>query len=157
MIYLSSRAIGQAGPTRSYVKRLKQKDGSSLPPGPVLMSPDRLLKSFTREIIFRRPNELKVKLLGDVCACFPFDSVPVWAGFGNRNTDVIAYREIGIPGSRIFTVDSRGAVHSSDPTSPRSDTSSYKKMAAEVNSVFPVYVDIETGVAYDDGGEPIVR
>ena len=55
LLYLTSRAIGQANITRGYISSLKQGE-SSLPHGPVLLSPDRLLHSFKREVIDRRPQ-----------------------------------------------------------------------------------------------------
>ena len=55
LLYLTSRAIGQANITRGYISSLKQGE-SSLPLGPVIMSPDRLLHSFKREVIHRRPQ-----------------------------------------------------------------------------------------------------
>lgn len=55
-IYLTARAIGQSGPTREYIYNLRQKDGERmLPEAPIVMSPDRLLRSFNREVILRKP------------------------------------------------------------------------------------------------------
>jgi phosphatidate phosphatase LPIN len=43
ILYLTSRAIGQANYTREYIKSVEQ--GSyQLPDGPIIMSPDRLLR-----------------------------------------------------------------------------------------------------------------
>lgn len=47
VMYLTSRAIGQADATRDYLKGVKQND-YQLPEGPVIMSPDRLMASFHR-------------------------------------------------------------------------------------------------------------
>jgi phosphatidate phosphatase LPIN len=47
IVYLTSRAIGQADTTRNYLKAINQ-DGWKLPPGPVIMSPDRLMTSLHR-------------------------------------------------------------------------------------------------------------
>lgn len=47
MMYLTSRAIGQADTTREYLKGIKQ-NGYVLPEGPVIMSPDRLMTSLHR-------------------------------------------------------------------------------------------------------------
>ena len=47
IMYLTSRAIGQAGSTRHYLKGINQ-DSYQLPEGPVIMSPDRLLTSLHR-------------------------------------------------------------------------------------------------------------
>lgn len=47
ILYLTSRAIGQAGSTRHYLKGINQ-DNYQLPEGPVIMSPDRLFTSLHR-------------------------------------------------------------------------------------------------------------
>ncbi|QPG73446.1 hypothetical protein FOA43_000756 [Brettanomyces nanus] len=36
---------------------------------------------------------------------------PFFAGFGNRITDALSYRSVGIPSSRIFTINPDGEVH----------------------------------------------
>ncbi|CCD26494.1 phosphatidate phosphatase PAH1 NDAI_0H03210 [Naumovozyma dairenensis CBS 421] len=36
---------------------------------------------------------------------------PFFAGFGNRITDALSYRTVGIPSSRIFTINPEGDVH----------------------------------------------
>lgn len=38
-------------------------------------------------------------------------SNPFYAGFGNRITDALSYRSVGIPSSRIFTINSNAEVH----------------------------------------------
>ena len=47
IMYLTSRAIGQADSTREYLKGIKQNE-YQLPEGPVIMSPDRLMASLHR-------------------------------------------------------------------------------------------------------------
>jgi hypothetical protein len=49
IMYLTSRAIGQADATRDYLKGIKQSD-YRLPEGPVIMSPDRLMASLHRYV-----------------------------------------------------------------------------------------------------------
>jgi hypothetical protein len=87
-VYLTSRAIGQANITRSYVRGLKQ-DGLYLPEGPILMSPDRLIASFRREVIDRQPQLFKILALTQVKHLFPPQHNPFYAGFGNRITDIL--------------------------------------------------------------------
>ena len=50
IMYLTSRAIGQADATRDYLKGIKQNN-YQLPEGPVIMSPDRLLTSLHRYVL----------------------------------------------------------------------------------------------------------
>ncbi len=55
LLYLSSRAIGLADLTRSYLDELLQ-NGVGLPKGPLIVSPDRLVQSFKREVIAQKPQ-----------------------------------------------------------------------------------------------------
>jgi len=50
VMYLTSRAIGQADATRDYLKGIKQNN-YQLPEGPVIMSPDRLMASLHRYVV----------------------------------------------------------------------------------------------------------
>jgi phosphatidate phosphatase LPIN len=50
ILYLTSRAIGQADSTREYLRSIVQGN-YRLPEGPVIMSPDRLIASLHRWVI----------------------------------------------------------------------------------------------------------
>jgi phosphatidate phosphatase LPIN len=41
----------------------------------------------------------------DIKALFPADYNPFYAGFGNRDTDELSYRKIGIPKGKIFIIN----------------------------------------------------
>ncbi len=92
-MYLTSRAIGQAESTRDYLAGVAQ-DQYQLPEGPVLLSPDRLIQAFTREVIQRKPQEFKIQCLKDVKKLFSEVGTPFYAGFGNRITDAMSYRSV---------------------------------------------------------------
>ncbi|KAI0041313.1 LNS2-domain-containing protein [Auriscalpium vulgare] len=110
IMYLTSRAIGQADSTRYYLQGIKQND-YQLPEGPVIMSPDRLMASLHREVIMRKPEVFKMACLRDIQRLWgTVSSGPFYAGFGNRITDALSYRSVNIPSSRIFTIDSNGEV-----------------------------------------------
>ncbi|KAJ3360442.1 Lipin-3 [Allomyces javanicus] len=110
ILYLTSRAIGQAQYTRNYLNKVEQ-GAFQLPDGPVFLSPDRLVAAFTREVIQRRPEEFKVACLRDIRSLFaPDTQTPFYAGFGNRSTDAFSYRAVGVPVSRIFTINPTGEV-----------------------------------------------
>jgi phosphatidate phosphatase LPIN len=132
VLYLTSRAIGQANITRGYIHSLRQ-GVKGLPPGPVIMSPDRLIHSFKREVIDRKPQEFKIVALRDVRHLFADDYNPFYAGFGNRPTDVIAYRAVGVPSSRIFIINPNGEIS----TCNTSFVHSYPTINAAVNQMFP--------------------
>lgn len=41
----------------------------------------------------------------DIKRLFPSDYNPFYAGFGNRDTDELSYRKIGIPKGKIFIIN----------------------------------------------------
>ena len=106
IMYLSARAIGQASITKDYLQSLKQGD-VCLPEGPLFLNPDSLIHAFKREVIDRNPEEFKIRCLKDIQSLFQ-DRNPFFAGYGNRANDAYAYRAVGIPVSRIFTINPAG-------------------------------------------------
>ncbi|RWW33092.1 hypothetical protein GW17_00002205 [Ensete ventricosum] len=61
-------------------------------------------------VIRRAPHEFKIACLEDIKALFPSDYNPFYAGFGNRDTDELSYRKIGIPKGKIFIINPKVAV-----------------------------------------------
>jgi phosphatidate phosphatase LPIN len=105
IMYLTSRAIGQSDSTRQYLQSVKQEGDASLPAGPVITSPDRLIAAFTREVIHRKPHEFKIECLKSIRRLFPANRNPFYAGFGNRDTDMLSYREAGVNPGKIFLIN----------------------------------------------------
>jgi phosphatidate phosphatase LPIN len=132
LLFLSARAIVQAYLTKSFLVNLKQ-DGKALPRGPVVISPDGLFPSLYREVIRRAPHEFKIACLEDIKALFPADYNPFYAGFGNRDTDELSYRKIGIPKGKIFIINPKGEVAISHCI----DSKSYTSLHTLVNDMFP--------------------
>lgn len=132
ILYLTSRAIGQADTTREYLRRIDQSQ-NQLPDGPVIMSPDRLFRSLHREVVLKKPHLFKTACLKDILGLFGGHS-PFYAGFGNRITDALAYRSVNVPISRIFTIDYRGDIQHE---LIRSYNSSYLKLNDIVDQIFP--------------------
>lgn len=62
VLYLTSRAIGQADSTRDYLKGIKQND-YQLPEGPVIMSPDRLMASLHRWVFKDSDGNLRMLIV----------------------------------------------------------------------------------------------
>ncbi|KAG5639717.1 hypothetical protein H0H81_005900 [Sphagnurus paluster] len=136
IMYLTSRAIGQADATRDYLKGIKQND-YQLPEGPVIMSPDRLMASLHREVIMRKPEVFKMACLRDIQRLFGEASRnPFYAGFGNRITDAMSYRSVNVPSARIFTIDSSGEVKM-ELLELAGYKSSYIHMTDLVDQMFP--------------------
>ncbi|XP_066596542.1 phosphatidate phosphatase LPIN1 isoform X2 [Prorops nasuta] len=135
LLYLSARAIGQAKVTREYLKSIKQGN-ISLPEGPLLLNPTSLISAFHREVIEKKPEEFKISCLSDIQALFPEGTKPFYAGYGNRINDVWAYRAVGIPTVRIFTINHRGELkHELTKTFQ----SSYSNMSFIVDHLFPAW------------------
>lgn len=134
LLFLSARAIVQAYLTRSFLLNLKQ-DGKALPNGPVVISPDGLFPSLFREVIRRAPHEFKIACLEDIKALFPSDYNPFYAGFGNRDTDELSYRKIGIPKGKIFIINPKGEVAISHRIDMKGK--SYTSLHTLVNDMFP--------------------
>ena len=109
IIYLTARAIGQSSITKSYLNNLIQNN-QSLPPGPLLMSPDGIFTSLRREVIEKKPHLLKIPLLTEIKNLFPEGLEPFYAGFGNRETDAISYRYLGIPLNKNFIINTSSEV-----------------------------------------------
>ena len=89
-----------------------------MPLGPVIISPDGILPSLYREMVLRRPHEFKIATLQDIRSLFPPDWNPFYAGFGNRNTDEISYKAVGVPVSRIFIINPKGELREASSTEP---------------------------------------
>lgn len=110
IMYLTARAVGQAQTTRSYLRSVQQ-DGYELPEGPVILSPDRTIAALHREVIMRKPEIFKMACLRDIAKLYGYvEGTPFYAGFGNRITDALSYRSVGIPSTKIFTIDTNSEV-----------------------------------------------
>lgn len=139
-LYLSSRSIGHARITRDYLRSIKQGD-LSLPDGPLLLNPTSLVQAIHREVIEKKPEEFKISCLKDIQALFSQDRNPFYSGYGNRINDVWAYRAVGIPISRIFTINHRGELkHELTQTFQ----SSYSNLCDIANHMFPSVPHQET-------------
>ncbi|PPJ58212.1 hypothetical protein CBER1_02633 [Cercospora berteroae] len=68
-LYLTSRSVGQADTTRAYLKGVVQ-EGYKLPPGPVILSPDRTIAALRREVYLRKPEIFKMACLRDIMSLF---------------------------------------------------------------------------------------
>ncbi|KAL4880147.1 Lipin/Ned1/Smp2-domain-containing protein [Aspergillus karnatakaensis] len=135
IMYLTSRSVGQADTTRSYIYGVNQ-DGYRLPKGPVITSPDRMMAALRREIYLRKPEVFKMACLRDILGLFNGKENPFYAGFGNRLTDALSYRSVNIPSTRIFTINSNAEVQL-DMLSLNKYKSSYVSMRELLDHFFP--------------------
>ena len=132
IIYLTSRAIGQSTMTKNYLDSLIQEK-KTLPAGPLIMSPDGLFTSLKREVIERKPHLLKIPVLSELKNLFPQNVAPFYAGFGNRETDGVAYRYVNVPLNNIFIIDTSSKVLRLGETKK----GSYKLIADKIDETFP--------------------
>ena len=109
IMYLTSRSVGQADSTRTYLANVVQ-EGCRLPRGPTILSPDRTMAALRREIYLRKPHIFKMATLRDIRQLYGPDHKAFSAGFGNRFTDQISYRTVDVPRTRIFTINSNAEV-----------------------------------------------
>ncbi|XP_072259839.1 phosphatidate phosphatase LPIN3-like isoform X2 [Pyxicephalus adspersus] len=131
-LYCSARSVGLADITKSFLQGISE-GGYTLPPGPLLLSPSSLFTALHREVIEKTPEHFKIACLSDIGQLFT-DPSPFHAAFGNRPNDVLAYREVGVPESRIFTVNPRGEL-TQDLNS--GFKSSYSALCELVHVMFP--------------------
>ncbi|KAJ8336475.1 hypothetical protein SKAU_G00376950 [Synaphobranchus kaupii] len=133
-LYCSARAIGMANMTRGYLHWVK--DGEAiLPKGPLILSPSSLFSAFHREVIEKKPEIFKIECLTDIKNLFHPNTQPFYAAFGNRPNDAFAYRQVGVPVCRIFTINPKGELTQEQS---RGNKSSYSRLSELVDHVFPL-------------------
>uniref|UniRef100_F1SDV3 phosphatidate phosphatase n=1 Tax=Sus scrofa TaxID=9823 RepID=F1SDV3_PIG len=132
-LYCSARAIGMADLTKGYLQWVSER-GCSLPEGPILLSPSSLFSALHREVIEKKPEVFKIACLSDIQQLFLPQEQPFYAAFGNRPNDVTAYRQVGLPTSRIFTVNPRGEL---SQELLKNHKSTYERLSDVVELLFP--------------------
>lgn len=100
------------------------------------MSPDGFLKSFTREVIDKTPDFLKTKILATLNEIFPHGRKPLYCGFGNRETDSVAYIKTNIDTDRIFFITPKSII---TKESKPNFTTSYVQMLEKIEEYFPLF------------------
>lgn len=174
-LYLTSRSVGQADTTKSYLDGVVQ-EGYRLPKGPVILSPDRTIAALRREVYLRQPQVFKMACLRDIMTLFSGtggtqnvqedqsaglhhttshslgtnrgkQGSPFYAGFGNRLTDALSYRSVNIPSTRIFTINSNSEIML-DVLSLNKYRTAYSTMREVVDHFFP-----PVGLLVKGGGE----
>ncbi|MBN3307446.1 phosphatidate phosphatase LPIN2 isoform X2 [Amia ocellicauda] len=133
-LYCSARAIGMADMTRGYLHWVNDR-GTILPRGPLMLSPSSLFSAFHREVIEKKPEKFKIECLTDIKNLFHPNKQPFYAAFGNRPNDVFAYKQVGVPVCRIFTVNPKGELIQEQT---KGNKSSYSRLSELVEHVFPL-------------------
>ncbi|CAG5896190.1 unnamed protein product, partial [Menidia menidia] len=138
-LYCSARAIGMADMTRGYLHWVNDR-GTLLPQGPLMLSPSSLFSAFHRkrprgEVIEKKPEKFKIECLTDIKNLFLPNTHPFYAAFGNRESDVFAYKQVGVPVCRIFTVNPKGELILEQA---KGNKTSYSRLSELVEHVFPL-------------------
>ncbi|XP_034540441.1 phosphatidate phosphatase LPIN2-like isoform X2 [Notolabrus celidotus] len=133
-LYCSARAIGMAAITKDYLQWVNDK-GTVLPKGPVLLAPSSLFSALHREVIEKKPEVFKIACLGDIRDLFNPQRRPFYAAFGNRTNDAYAYKEVGVPDTRLFTVNPKGELIQERT---KGNKSSYSHLSELVEHFFPM-------------------
>lgn len=148
MIYLSARNIGTADKTVSYLQSVKEKN-YRMPDGPIITSPSTLYEALKREIIIKNPEVFKVHVLRNLKNLFGNgDYNPIFAGFGNKDSDAISYRVISIPRHYIFTIAPAGDIY----MIKSKKTYSYRRINRLIDDLFPKF-DSSQPVTFDQQDE----
>lgn len=133
-LYCSARAIGMAAITKDYLHWVNDK-GIVLPQGPVLLAPSSLFSALHREVIEKKPEVFKIACLSDIKDLFNPKRQPFYAAFGNRTNDAFAYKQVGVPDTRLFTVNPKGELIQEKT---KGNKSSYSHLSELVEHFFPV-------------------
>uniref|UniRef100_A0A671XLK2 phosphatidate phosphatase n=1 Tax=Sparus aurata TaxID=8175 RepID=A0A671XLK2_SPAAU len=145
-LYCSARAIGMAGITKDYLQWVNDK-GTVLPKGPVLLAPSSLFSALHREVIEKKPEVFKIACLSDIRDLFNPKRRPFYAAFGNRTNDAYAYKQVGVPDTRLFTVNPKGELIQEKT---KGNKSSYSHLSELVEHFFPMLsVEGSTSSAFD--------
>ncbi|KAF3836355.1 hypothetical protein F7725_028913 [Dissostichus mawsoni] len=132
-LYCSARAIGMADMTRGYLHWVTT-EGPSCLRGPSC-SPPAASSLPSTEVIEKKPEKFKIQCLTDIKNLFLPNTHPFYAAFGNRESDVFAYKQVGVPVCRIFTVNPKGELILEQA---KGNKTSYSRLSELVEHVFPL-------------------
>jgi len=101
-LYLTSRAVGQSESTKQYINSLRE-GRYRMPSGPLMMQLNSVVDTLKTEVIDQDPEVQKIAKLSRLQALFP--TSPLYAGYGNQDSDIRAYTALNIDLNRIFVMD----------------------------------------------------
>ena len=112
LLYLTARPITLADQTRAFLASVGRLQNAAMPEGPLITQPHGTMKALQA-----KHEVFKIEVLSQIQELFcssadgmhgsPSKSAPVAfaAGFGNHETDVMAYTAAAIPPTHIFVLD----------------------------------------------------
>ena len=132
MVYLTARSMSNDISTRSYLfQDLKDKNGFSLPIGPVFMSPKTFADAMKDALT--DPSPVKAETMMSFLKLFDLRENVVLGAYGNRNSDTKAYLDVGISTDRIYLVNEENVLRRVSD----GQRSSYFNHATNVNEMYP--------------------
>ncbi|KAE9072355.1 hypothetical protein PF010_g25519 [Phytophthora fragariae] len=134
VVYVTCHGLSQANLLHTLLHNSTGEDGEiALPMGPVLLSPDRLLATYSNEMI--DAQDFKVAALGALRSLFPREVNPFYAAFGTTPTDSIVFTEVGVFSGKVFVVDpADGTLRHRSLLGFRE---SYSSLMARMDGMFP--------------------
>ncbi|KAI9906930.1 hypothetical protein PsorP6_004199 [Peronosclerospora sorghi] len=109
IVYLTARPLDWASASRTHLENALQ-ESVSLPPGVLITNSTGLTGALFTEVVNKTPHLFKIQVLNEIQLTLIHAGRvvehPVFvAGFGNRSTDIVAYKDVGIDPSLIFLLD----------------------------------------------------
>lgn len=138
VVYLTARSMAQEDDTKKYLfQRLQDQGGYSLPPGPVLFSPVTFISGLITEVVTGSPDVQKTKTILELWASFRSENKTdinnvIMAGYGNKETDKLAYLGAGLRPGSVFIVNTRGILKNVGTGL----VSSYKKQVENIGKLY---------------------
>ena len=144
----TSNRANSLSSSKDILSKIVTSKGLSLPYGPILKSPEALLRAFGAS----RTEVFKAAALRGLRGLFPSDHNPFHAGFLSRSSDVVAFERNNFPSGRIFVLNEQ--VIPPNPannkqTGPqpqtmknlkwihRQGTMSFSELRSMINEIFP--------------------
>jgi len=135
ILYLTARTMCQHKQTKEFLYNINQNN-ITMPEGPILMSKDDFISAFKTEIIDKKPQTMKISSLLMVLNLFPNDYYPFYSGIGNKNSDAIAYRSVGVNTNRIYIINEKGKIYINNEN--KNFYLTYEQMDEQVDQLFPI-------------------
>jgi len=132
LLYLSARPIGQSSTTHSYLTSI-QEEGKKMPAGPILLHVGSVLDALAEEVILGTPEISKISKLNHVRNVF--SSSPFYSAYGNKDTDILAYKALNINPNHIYKIDQQSQI-TSDGTGI---STNFTEHINNIESLYPLY------------------
>ena len=113
VVYLTGRSMAQKEDSKTYLfSTLKNQEGKTLPPGPLISSPSSFISVLIAEIS-RTPHLQKTKNILELWATFKSKNRTdinevIKGAYGNKETDTKAYLQTGLLSDKVFIVNPQG-------------------------------------------------